>query len=165
MRLWARHEREVRRYVATLVPREADADDVLQETAVALWRKFDEYNAQRPFVQWARWFAHLEVLKRRERLARDRHQFCDAVVRIVDVEQQQQEVVLDQQRAALRECLRELNRRDRELIEIRYRRQGGIARHADQTGTPAKQLYTALERIRRALMECVNRKLAAKGSP
>ncbi len=163
LRLWARHERDVRRYVMTLVPRAADADDVLQETAVALWRKFDEYDPQRPFIKWACRFAYLEVMKQSERAARDKRQFCDAVVRILDIEQQETQDLLEKQRTALRECLNQLDQQDRKLVEIRYRRQGGVVAHASKTGTPAKRLYGALERIRRALIECVNRKLAVEG--
>jgi hypothetical protein len=41
--LFLRSEREIFRYVAALVPNVADAEDIVQQTAVALWEKFDAY--------------------------------------------------------------------------------------------------------------------------
>ncbi|HAB15796.1 MAG TPA: hypothetical protein DCE44_05025 [Verrucomicrobiales bacterium] len=42
--LFLRSERDVFRYVAALVPNVADAGDIVQQTALALWEKFDAYN-------------------------------------------------------------------------------------------------------------------------
>ena len=69
--LWTGCQADVRRYVFMLVPRPADVDDVIQETAVALLDKFVEYDADRPFLPWALRFAYLEVLKWRQHHARN----------------------------------------------------------------------------------------------
>ena len=50
-----------------------------------------------------------------------------------------------------------------ELIGMRYATASTIADLAEESGLPVKSLYRALERIRRALAECVQRKLAAEG--
>ena len=42
--LFLRSEREIFRYVAALVPNVTDAEDIVQQTAVALWEKFDAYD-------------------------------------------------------------------------------------------------------------------------
>ena len=39
--LFLRSEREIFRYVAALVPILTDAEDILEQTALALWEKFD----------------------------------------------------------------------------------------------------------------------------
>lgn len=72
VQLWTRAQPEVRRYVLMLVPRAADAEDVVQETATGLWEKFEQYDPAQPFVAWAIRFAHLEVPKWRQRQARAR---------------------------------------------------------------------------------------------
>ena len=56
------HQQELFRYIFALLPHEEDARDVLQETSVALCRKFDEYDPSQPFLPWAYRFAFLEVL-------------------------------------------------------------------------------------------------------
>src|SRR5436189_6463885 len=68
MRLFLASEKEIFRYVAVLVPRVADAQDVVQQTAVALWKKFDQYDPSQPFTPWACRFALLEA---RQFLRRD----------------------------------------------------------------------------------------------
>jgi hypothetical protein len=51
--LFLRSEREIFRYVAVLVPNVADAEDIVQQAAVALWEKFDAYDPTQPFTPWA----------------------------------------------------------------------------------------------------------------
>src|SRR5207237_9075548 len=55
--LFLRSEREIFRYVAALVPHVADAEDIVQQTALALWQKFDAYDPCQPFTPWACRFA------------------------------------------------------------------------------------------------------------
>src|SRR6478735_5786275 len=55
--LFLRSEREVFRYVSVLIPNVADAEDIVQQTAVALWEKFDAYDPTQPFTPWACRFA------------------------------------------------------------------------------------------------------------
>ena len=58
MMQFARHEHDLFRYVLTLLPNWNDAQDVMQETAAALWQKFDQYDPGRPFLPWACQFAY-----------------------------------------------------------------------------------------------------------
>jgi len=55
--LFLRSEREVFRYVAALVPSVADAEDIVQQTALALWENFQAYDPNQPFTPWACRFA------------------------------------------------------------------------------------------------------------
>src|SRR5512147_485162 len=55
--LFLRSEREIFRYVAALVPNMTDAEDIVQQTAMALWEKFDAYDPAQPFTPWACRFA------------------------------------------------------------------------------------------------------------
>src|SRR5882672_6523699 len=55
--LFLRSEREVFRYVAALVPHVADAEDIVQQTALMLWEKFAAYDPGQPFTPWACRFA------------------------------------------------------------------------------------------------------------
>ena len=54
-------EKEVFRYISALVPYLNDAQDLLQQTALALWQKFAAYDPSQPFTPWACRFALLEV--------------------------------------------------------------------------------------------------------
>src|SRR5213595_669383 len=68
--LFLRSEREIFRYVAALVPNVADAEDIVQQTTLALWEKFDRYDPSQPFTPWACRFALNKTkqwLERRQR--------------------------------------------------------------------------------------------------
>ena len=47
--LFLRSEREIFRYVASMVPNVADAEDIVQQTAITLWEKLDAYDPTQPF--------------------------------------------------------------------------------------------------------------------
>ena len=45
--LLSQHQEQLFRYIFSLVPVEADARDILQETSLSLFRKFGQYDASR----------------------------------------------------------------------------------------------------------------------
>src|SRR5512133_1981306 len=55
--LFLRSEQEIFRYVSALVPNVIDAEDIVQQTALSLWEKFDAYDPSQPFTPWACRFA------------------------------------------------------------------------------------------------------------
>src|SRR5262245_39433334 len=67
VRLLLQHQNAMLRYILPLVGNLDDAQDVLQETASALWQKFDLYDPQQPFLAWAKQFARNEVLMHHRR--------------------------------------------------------------------------------------------------
>src|SRR5947209_5596039 len=67
VRLLTKHQDDLFRFIFALLPHEEDARDVLQETSVAVCRKFFDYDVEQPFLPWAFGFAYLETLKHRER--------------------------------------------------------------------------------------------------
>ena len=72
VRLWTQFHRDVERYVYSMVPRSADAAEVVQVVSVKLWEKWENYDQERPYLPWAMRFAYLEILNWRQRLARER---------------------------------------------------------------------------------------------
>ena len=113
--LYSRCHLDLLRYVLTLLPDRHRAEDVVQETARMLWRKFDEYDAARPFWPWARQFAHFEVLKARRRIAVHERCFSDELIERLaeeraaadDISQGSAEV--ERQREALASCVDRLD--------------------------------------------------------
>ena len=65
----------------------------------------------------------------------------------------------EQRRVALVECLAKLRPKDRDLIEQRYAPGERGKRLAEQLGRPANSVYQTLGRIRRVLMECIQRRM------
>ena len=159
VRLFVEAQREILRYILALVPDIDDAQELLQETAVDLWRKFDRYDPAFPFASWACRFAFRRVLKYREQRARRVKCLSIESLNQIAVERVVKDGIAEERRRALEACLQQLCEADRLVVEHRYSQQMPVAQIAGITGRNPPALYKALERIRRQLFECVNRRL------
>ena|SRR5688572_7731464 len=164
VRLLMRHQDDLFRYIYSLLPHQEDARDTLQETSVALYRKFSDYDPAKPFLAWAYGFAYLEVLKQRERNQRGTRHMREDLVELLARERQEHEPVLHARLLALETCLGELPAKDRELIRQRYSAGCPIEQLVEQSGASRRTLFRNLDRIRRTLFECINRRLQAAAS-
>ena len=81
LRCFTANEAAIRAYVRRLVPLRSDADDVMQEVAVVLWEKFDEFREGGDFRAWALGVARFEVLAWLRDKARDRLVLAQDVAR------------------------------------------------------------------------------------
>jgi len=70
-RRWTEAQPIVAGYINAVVADFQEAEDLLQNVAVILLRKFPEYDGQRPFVAWAIGIAKREVLMARRHHARN----------------------------------------------------------------------------------------------
>jgi RNA polymerase sigma-70 factor, ECF subfamily len=161
VRLLMKHQEDLFRYIYSLLPHEEDARDVLQETSVSLYRKFADYDPSKPFLAWAYAFAHLEVLKQRDRNFRGTRHLRQELVEVLAREREAEDPLLHSRLQALDLCLKDLPAPDQKLISQRY--QGGcqIDELVTQLGTSRRTLFRNLDRIRRLLFECINRRLHA----
>lgn len=163
MQLFTRHQRRVYLFILSQIPDPAEAEEVLQETNVVILRKFGRFEAGTNFLAWACSIARFEVLKYYDRHKRDRVHFSTEFIRLVEGETVRREELTDARRIALAKCLNGLGEDDRRLIELRYK-PGNTGRSvAGQIGRPSNSVYQSLGRIRRALLDCINRRVAAQG--
>jgi RNA polymerase sigma-70 factor (ECF subfamily) len=160
VRLLLQHQNDLLRYILPLVGCLDDAQDVLQETATALWRKFDQYDPKQPFLPWARRFAHNEVLMHHRK--QRRYTFLtEELIETLAQRSAEREQQAERRRNALRDCVEKLPEADRLLLDQRYGEPGTTVQQlAAQTGATANVLYKALARIRRQLLDCISRTLA-----
>ena len=155
-----RNQDRLFRYIFALLPHEEDARDVLQETCVALARKFDEYDIARPFLAWAYRFAYLEVLKQRERASHSSLRLTRDLIEHLASEREAHEPVLEARLQALDLCLEELKPVDRDLLRQRYELKTTTAELAERFALSRRTLFRKLDHIRAMLSDCINRRLA-----
>ena len=146
-----------------MVPRAADAAEVGQEVSVKLWEKWDQYDQSRPFAPWAIRFAYLEILKWRQRLAREKLIFSDSLLEQINSRHEDEAPIMEARREALRSCLGELTDQQRKWINLRYGRHGAVKEEAQRTGVSIHKLYYALEKIRAQLLGCVDQTMKQEG--
>lgn len=158
------HQERLFRYIYSLVPSEADARDILQETSLALFRKFGQYDPDRPFLPWAYRFAYLEVRKHREKAARSPLLFSEDIVELLAVERERLESQLDERLALVESCLAELAPRERELVLSRFARRESAEAMMERFSLSRRTLFRNLQLLRRRLHDCVTRRLRLEGS-
>ena len=163
VRLWTQYHKDVERYVFSMLPRPADASEVVQEVSVRLWEKWDSYDQDRPFLPWAMRFAYLQVLKWRQGKAREKLIFSDDLLSQINATNDYEEPLMEARRKTLTLCLDKLNKDDRRIVELRYGRHGAIKEEAKKTGVKMHKPYYALERIRIQLLNCIELNLQRGG--
>ena len=161
--LFLRSEREIFRYVAALVPNAADTEDIVQQTALTLWEKFDDYNPALPFTPWACRFA---LNKTRQWL--DRRQRWQLLLDrgLVEELTQRREELLPALEARLRHlegCLHKLPEEQRWLVEGYYYRSDTIEKLAEESSRTVAATYKMLQRLRLALQSCIENAAKPEG--
>ena len=162
--LFLRSEREIFRYVATLVPNVPDAEDIVQQTALALWEKFDAYDPSQPFTPWACRFALNKTKQWLER--RQRWQALLESGLAEDLAQRREELRpdLEVRLKHLVGCLGKLPDEQRSLVEGYYYQRNGIEKVAESSGRTVAATYKALQRIRQTLQVCVENAANPQGT-
>lgn len=147
-------------YIATLLPRADDAEEVFQQTSLVLWKKWDEFDLSRPFVPWACSIAHFEVMNFLRRQRGGRVFLSDSIMAQVAADRLNAAEDLDRRAEALSRCLDQLPTSQRDLVERCYTGADSIKQVAAEMGRTANSVYMTLRRIRNALLDCIRTRLA-----
>lgn len=161
--LLTQHQEAVFRYIYCLVPVESDARDIQQETNLALYRKWEQFDTSRPFLPWAFSFAYLQVQKHREKAARSPLTFSPDVLDLLANERERVMDRLDLRLQLLDGCLQKLPAHDKELVTSRYVRREGAEALMDRLHLTRRTLFRRLELLRQRLHDCVTRQLESEG--
>lgn len=165
-RLFLEVERDLYRYVCALLPRPQDVQDVLQETALALWQCFDAYDPSRSFLPWALRFAlnkarqHARREGRLSLLLRD-----DVLAEKIAREQESNRSACEDQCHRLRDCLSKLPPRQAGIVRAYYWNQESAETVASKESCSLDAFYKRLQRTRLLLMDCIQRQPFSHTSP
>lgn len=163
LELLTAHERPLALYVHGLVPRDAEAEDILQQTKLLMWKHFKDFELGTNFIAWARKIAFHQILTHRRQQKRAHLQLGDealealgnAVSHLADEGSPRHE--------ALRECLAKLPTEHRQLVTLRYYEDLEIDQVAERVNRTEGAVYRALSRVRMSLMECVQKQMEVAG--
>jgi RNA polymerase sigma-70 factor (ECF subfamily) len=147
-----------------LVPDLAGAEEVLQRVAVALVRKYDRYDRNRPFVAWAIGMTKFEVLYYRRQQATDKHIFDDELVEKVAESYQELVEEFSPMRDALAKCMKALDGRSRRVLQLRYSDELRTPRIAHEMKLSVGAVRILLWRVRNALKHCMQEQFSAAGA-
>lgn len=162
--LVAEHQGWLRAYIRTLGVSAASVDDVAQEAFLVAYRRFGDYDAERPFAAWLKGIAKLLAAnERRRQQGRGRlvePSLAGALAAIDEAEAEDAwPVTVDH----LRACLDLLPEHARELLQLRYGEDLDASALGERLGRDGNAVRQALFRVREVVRRCLEGRAA--GAP
>lgn len=164
LRLLLKSEREVLRYIVAIVPNVAEAQEIFQETAIALWAQIDQFDRSKAFTPWACRFAANKAKEHLRKQGRWKGFLDPEIAAELLARREQIAPELDRRIRPLQDCLTELPANSRTIVSRYYFDQLSTERIARESNRTVESIYKTLQRVRSALMDCVNSKLAAEAT-
>ncbi len=165
--LLVRHRTALYAYLFAAVRNHADAEDLLQIVSLAVVESAGQLADEAGFIPWSLEIARRRILEFRRRSVREQAidpellaQLADATVRL------ERAMPASTHQAALQTCLEGLPTVSRDLMRLRY--DGAltnIAELAARLERTVQSVYAQIKRIKAALRECVERRLALERHP
>jgi RNA polymerase sigma-70 factor (ECF subfamily) len=147
-------------FLMSLVHDPHAADDLLQDLAARMWRKFGEYDGQRPFVAWGIGFARLLAMEWRRAQRRLPLPLDGETLDLLALEAAEDAPRHDDRLDALRSCLRQLTDRQCAALRLRYQESIPVAGIARSWNRSQMAIYKTLKHIHRILLDCITETLA-----
>jgi RNA polymerase sigma-70 factor (ECF subfamily) len=158
-----RHRTQLFAYLLAAVRNPHDAEDLLQETALAASASWAQWRPDGPFLPWAREIARRRMLDFAKKRGRRAALLDPAVLAALE----SAAATLDAERPeprreALRRCMDGLDGPVRTAMELRYADRAEVPRIADELGRTVQATYAILKRTKQILRDCVERRLASE---
>lgn len=163
-RLWMQAEPAVNAYVFAAVHRFQDAEDVVQQVALAAARRFEEYDNSRPFVGWALWLAKSKIVDHYRAQGRCKVVFSETLLDQMAARLVERQAADHAGAAALEKCLDKLPPKSRRLLDLRYVDDAPMERIAQAIDSTAGSVRVMLFRIRDLLAQCIKAELAKEAT-
>jgi len=163
MRLWTSAQPAVANFVHALVRDHGAARDVLQETALVIFRRFEEYDGERPFVAWALGIARFQVMGLQRDAARSLVVFDDELLEKFTDSWAELAPIVSDRSVALESCIERLAGHARRLVQLRYFEDLNAEQIAQRLGGNGASMRVTLQRIREQLRTCINQQVQLEG--
>lgn len=162
LRLLSEHEKKLGIYVTGLVACPQDAQDILQEGKIVMWRQFHQFELGTNFAAWARKILFYQILAHRRKSKRDKAELLSE--KMLESLSEEAESAIREQRwqkreAVLKQCVTKLSEEHREILLMRYRDEASIERISHRTERTEGAVYRLLSRLRKNLYQCVEKEL------
>lgn len=156
--LFLKHSPQLRGYVASLVPRRSEVDDLLQEVFLVVTAKASGFELGSNFVAWAMTIARFKVLEYFRAGKKKELLLGDEVIELL-VDEGPEVVGGHGKLEALKSCLKKLSPQVQRMLADRYDGEMKPEKIAEQVGWQANSVYVTLSRARASLRRCIEKKM------
>jgi RNA polymerase sigma-70 factor (ECF subfamily) len=143
-----------------MIPNRDDAEDAFQETVLVMWSKFDRFEQGTNFTAWGMKIAKYKIFQAHRRNVRNNFRFSQAALQSLQNKSDHFVLHIERRMQALRKCVRKLNKRDHELLQMRYEHELAIKNIAERLERSVQSIYKRMARINDSLIRCIRRTLA-----
>lgn len=158
-RAWVLAQPVVDAFISVAVRNHADAQDILQDVAVAVVDNNSRPPADAEFTPWAIGIARHKIADHFRRQKRQQIIMEERVLQSVADAFAQQNQAWTEEGHALELCLSNVKGEARHLLDLRYREGHSPQEMARNLGRSSEAIRAALLRVRKALRECIERRL------
>jgi RNA polymerase sigma-70 factor (ECF subfamily) len=162
--LVANHQMELRAFVVSMMPGNAEVDDVVQESNQVIWQKRGEFEIGTSFKAWMFSVAKFQVMAawRNQKRRKEWGVPESVLIKLIDEGVASGNEKSVPRHEILHECLEQLRPEDRSLILRRYFDNRRVKELATDVGRDVDSVKMSLRRIRLVLGMCVRRRQRAR---
>ncbi|MBN1910854.1 MAG: sigma-70 family RNA polymerase sigma factor [Pirellulales bacterium] len=165
IKLWQTHRARLRGYVRASVHHPADVDEILQETSIVLWEKLSEFTPGTSFFAWAVSVARFEILRFRQKSGNRTLMFGEPAIEALAARSAARAPRYDDFWEMLGQCMKGMTDRQRDFFHRRFILNETPREIAKQMERPPTTIYSALQKLRRQLAECLSRRFGWETMP
>src|ERR1700683_3907597 len=163
--LFARHHVQIYRFVLRLLHDEMAAEDVIGEVFLDVWRQADRFEGRSAVSTWLLAIARFKALSSMRR--KPDEELDDEAAGAIEDASDTPEVSLQKKDkgAGLRNCLEQLSREHREVIDLVYYHEKSVEEVAEIVGIPEATVKTRMFYARKKLSELLKEQGVDRGWP
>lgn len=161
--LYSKEQKNIFLYILSMVHRQSDAEDIMQQTASEMWRRFDRFEKGTNFVSWGIAIAKYKILDYRRQKKTSRLFLSQEIYDQIIEELRKSDAYSEKMKNALQGCLGKLKEHDRKKISMHYDAGFSYSQIAKQLNTSATGIYKIMARIHTNLHKCVKQTLLLWG--
>lgn len=158
-RAWVLAQPVIDAFISSAVRNHADAQDILQDVAVAILNGHSLPPSDETFTAWAIGIARHKIADHFRRKKRLHVMMGDDVLQVVADAFAARADVWTAEGHALERCLSRVKGDARRLLDLRYRDGHSPQEMARRLGRTSDAIRASLLRVRRGLRECIERRL------
>ncbi len=152
---WHRWQTSIRAYLVAAVSDYHDAEDLLQQVAVAVARYYQKYDPDTPFIRWAIAIARNRVLNYRRSKAMSKLVFSQETLDLLAGAMPEEPPAEAATKSALDDCISKLQDRSQRALKLRYEQDLRSSDIAEKLGMTVTAVTSLMSRVHKALAKCI----------
>ena len=156
---YSKEQKKIFLFILSMVHNKADAEELMQQTAMDMWKMFERFQKGTSFAAWGCTIAKYRILDYRKKQQKNRLFLSPEVYEQVMLEMQKSEKESDKKKDALQGCLKKLKDSDLKMLMMHYEDDVSYKNIAEKLKVSKTGIYKVMTRIHMNLQKCIRQTL------